>query len=379
MIVIVTHAVFLNKKDIYGPPHAVAKYLDKRMYPYIFIKHPLSGKQSTIIEYHLDGKIKKTINKKRSTDNLSVYLREFLITFNTVKSIKEKKIVLIGVDPLNAFAGIILKLIGKVHKTVYFSADFSPKRFENIILNAIYLSLDWLAMFVTDQTWSVSRRIQNYRKSKGLSAKKNLRMPNAPFFNEVPRKNISQIRKEDLVLVSNFTKDIDFFLLIDVVESLVKKISKVRLSLIGAGVLEEELRSYVKSKKLERHVLFLGTKSHEEMFEVLVKSGVGIALYTNSDKNHFRYFSDPMKVRDYLASGLPVIISGNSGINTELEKNQCGISVSLDKGEITKALKKIIGREETYIHFRERALELAKKHDTELLILKYLNEVQSGL
>lgn len=375
MIVISTHAVFLKNKDVYGPPHAVSLFLNKRKIDHIFIKHRLEGNGFSRVEYYKKGKLIRTIERgypKRLPFFLQ-YVFELLLSLKiTIQDAKGCEM-FIGVDPLNAFSGNLLKTIRKTKKTVFFSADFSLKRFETPILNNFYLFLDKLAMFWSDYAWSVSRRIQEYRRKQHLQNKKNLLLPNAPFFNDIKRIDYSKINKYDLVIVSALEKGIEFELLLDVLFEIRKSIAKVRLIIIGSGSEEERIRNYVIDKNLSGNVKFLGALSHEKMFKVLTKSALGIALYKKSDKKHFRYYSDPMKVRDYLASGLPTIISGNSGIGLELEKRNAGKIVKIEKKEIVDALKNIFKNHDLYLEMRKNAIELAKRYDTYNLLEKYLN------
>lgn len=374
MIVIATHAVFMNNRDIYGPPHAVSLFLNKKKINHIFIKHRLDIDGFSRVEYHKNGELINVVEQgclKRKMFFLQ-YFYEMALTMKIVFKESEYCDTFIGVDCLNAFVGNVLKLLGKTKKTIYFSADFALKRFKNPVMNTLYNQLDKLAMFWSDQTWSVSRRIVAYRKKNGLSDKKNKIFPNAPFFDGVKRLPLEKINKHDLVIVSAISKGIAFDLLIDVLAEIKNKIKDVRLIVIGSGPEEKKVKEYVAKKKLQKEVVFLGALSHEKMFGVLVQCGIGIALYSDADPNHFRYFSDPMKVRDYLASGLPVIISGNAGIGTELEEKKVGVVVKLEKAIVMNALLKMIVNGKMYSQMRKNAISLAKEYDTYKLLDRYL-------
>jgi len=373
MIVIATHAVFLNEKDIYGPPHAVSIFLNNKKMDHIFIKHRLFGGGKSRIEFYKNGKL---THAEYSGLNFKLpiyfqYLTEAIVTIYTIiKNSKSCKI-FIGVDPLNSFAGYILNKLNIVKKNIYFSADFALKRFENPILNKLYLLLDKYAMFNAYSTWSVSKRIIAYRRNNGLPNSKNLLLPNAPFFNDIKRLPINEINNHDIVIVSALEEGIAFELLFDVVKDLRGVYKNIHLIVIGSGSKEEELKKYAKKIKIDKSIIFKGALSHSKMFDVLVKSGIGIALYDNADPLNFRYFSDPMKVRDYFASGLPVIISGNSGINEDVIEEKIGYVVSLNKKEISSKIESIL-QESKYKNMRKKALAYAEKYDTQKLLNIYL-------
>lgn len=379
MIVIATHAVFLNGKDIYGPPHAVSLFLNKKKKEHLFIKHRLWGAGRIIVEHYNNGKLFKSWETgfSKRFPSVSQYIIEIFFTIWICFKTSKKCELFVGVDPLNAMAGNILKILGKTKKVVYFSADFALERFPNHLLNTIYLNLDFYASTWSSVTWSVSKRIVEYRKEQGIPDAKNKLLPNAPFFGDVKRLPYEKIKHHDLVIVSALERGIAFELLLNVLSELKKKVRDARLIFIGAGSYEKKLKEYVKKKNLKENTEFLGAKSHDDMFGILVKCGIGIALYNNSNEKHFRYFSDPMKVRDYLASGLPVIISGNSSLGYEVDKEHIGKLVKLNKNEIIDAILPLLLEKDIYKDMRNNAIKFAKKYDTYILLNKYLQKLDN--
>lgn len=368
MIVISTHAVFAGDRDIHGPPHALSEFLNHQKEPHLFIKHNLYTATFSRVEKYADGKLQKSEDIPYPKVGFFKYLYEMMLSASLTRTEEEKTITLfVGVNPLNALVGNFLKAFGAVRRTVYFSADFALKRFDNPVMNGVYHALDRLAMFQADQTWSVSQRIVDFRRKNGLSDSKNIRIPNAPFFHSIPRPAKHEVRIHDLVIVSALEKGVDFLLLLQVLLELKKSVPDIKLHLIGSGSQESKLKKYIRSHGLSKNVQFHGALSHKDMFQVLTRCGIGIALYENAPTTHFRFFSDPMKVRDYLASGLPVIVSGNSGIGKELEKNQAGFQVDLTQKEIIKILLPILTQKEEYQRLRKNALQLARQNDMQYI------------
>lgn len=373
MIIIATHTVFLDGKDIFGPPHAVSNFLNTQNKSHLFIKHPLDGKGFTLIQYFKHGKLVKEKRVPRTSPSLfKAFLQDFIIILKIVAQSQKPIELFIGVDPLNTIVGLLLKFVNKTQHVIYFSADFAIQRFEQFWLNWIYHSLDRLSMYFTDQTWSVSQRIVEFRRKHFLEDKKNKWIPNAPFFQYVPRLPFSKKHLHRLVLVSALEQNIDFDTLLQSIHNIRTNIQDVELLLIGSGSQELKLRRLAKKLHVENEVQFLGSKTHEEMFDVLKTCGAGIALYTDADPTHFRYFSDPMKVRDYLASGLPVFISGNSGINEELEKNEVGFHIDLHEQQLTGKIISLFNSKKQHKHMHDKALQHAQQFDTELLLKEYL-------
>jgi glycosyltransferase involved in cell wall biosynthesis len=380
MIVVITHAVFLNDKDIHGPPHTVALFLKSRRKSFIFLKHRLFGGGKSTIECYRDGKMIKSneIGLSISLPLMLSYIVNLITTIWVILSVKETIEVVIAANPLNAFISNILRLLNKskIKNTVYLSADFAIQRFDNLLLNKIYHVLDTFSMELSNYTWSVSKRIVEYRSKKGLDKNRNLFLPNSPLFSEIKLHDRARRRKFDLVIVSAIEKGIAFKLLIRALSELKHVFRKMRLIIIGSGSEEQELRKYVKKLNLEKDVIFIGLLSHGEMFKILTRCGVGIALYDTVDKKHFRFYSDPMKARDYLAAGLPVIISGNTAIGYEINNRKAGYLVRLDKKDIVNKIKLVFSDPKTYQMMRRNALLFSKDYNIEKMLTKYLSFIE---
>lgn len=375
MIVVATHAVFLDGHDIYGPAHAVVKYLIEHKQTFLFIKHDLNNCAVSVIDFFYEGKLRTTIKVpyKKTTSLFGKSWQEMKLTVAICNMIKIPITVFIGADIVNALSGIPIWLRGKVVKMIFLSADFAHARFSNMLINFLYHALDFVTMHCTHQTWSVSSRIVACRKKRLLSKKKNVHFPNAPFFNSVQRKPFSQLQTDHIVIVSALENGIDFVSIFTAFAEVLTHVPTARLHLIGSGSKLAELQSLAKNLKVASSVIFHGALDHDAMFSVLTSCGIGIALYTDSDPRHFRYFSDPMKVRDYMASGLAVLLSGNSAITEEVESNQIGFAVQPEAKDLSEKLLKILSDKQLHEKMHLNAIRQASQYDTEKRIEKYLH------
>lgn len=368
-VLLITHAVYIDGKDIYGPPHATSLFLNKHSIEHIFIKHSLENTGHTLVDHYKKGALKRSrrIGSFRFPSVLH-YVWEFMVILKVGLQCADSDTIILAYDPLNFAAAYLLARMVHARKLVYCSADFAIKRFENRILNTIYHYLDDKAMFYSDETWSVSTRIVEFRRKKGLPDDRNRHIPNAPFFRSVNRKPFTSIDRYSIVVVSAIENTIDFNALIDALATCVKKYPLMKLHIVGSGSKIKDLKQYIKKRMLTSHVVFHGVLSHDAMFTVLVGCGVGVALYHEADTFHFRYYSDPMKIRDYLAAGLPVVVSGNSALGYEIEKKKAGIHVSLKPHEIAKAVGTIISPKANHESMRKRSLALAKANDSDTIL-----------
>lgn len=368
--VIVTHAVLSDTKDIAGPAHNIVSYLEKKNEDFLFIRHSLFSGNKTLVSFRNNNKTKETYVE--SYVKFGEFINRVHEGIQTIKItnnfLKNEKPVYIGIDPLNSLWGLILKKTGRASALISFTVDYSPKRFENPILNNIYHMIDRLTLKFSDQAWVVSSRIYDLRLKQGKDPDDLFLVPNAPSFMEVKKLINKNPNVYNLITIGTISKALDFSMIIDSMTDLIKKFPKLQLTIIGQGAGMSDLKKDIEKKKLAKNVTLAGSKTHKEVFRILSSQGIGIAIYT--DNAPWSFYSDSMKARDYLALGLPVIISGNIGTAEEIKKKNAGIVINKEKKNLTQAIEKLISKKEYYMQLRENALSLAKETDID----KTLNE-----
>lgn len=361
-IVVSCHAVFSPAGEpMHGTGSEIGNFLQKRKKQYLFIRHSLYGDFPTQIE-SFDGK--NLTYKFFGIKGLSFFLRilqEQIITFYLVLKIGTKPGLLIGIDPLNALNGLILKRLGLVQKVVFYTADYTSRRFNNSLLNSLYHKIDKLAIKNADQVWNVSSRINNLRIKQGVSKERNVFVPNSPIFEKVKRLPYSQINKHQLVIVSHLTKAINWSLIFRVVKKLSNRFKDIKLVIIGSGPYEQQLKNLVKELKIEKRIIFLGQKTHEDCLEILAQSAIGLAVYTQAQS--WTIFGDSLKIREYFACGLPVITTSVPSTADDVEKEQAGIIVRLSEENLKEAIDRLFSQKQLYLKMRRNGINLAREYD----------------
>jgi len=358
MYVIASHMVFTEEgKDIFGPASNVFEFLKKNGIETIFIKHSLEGnKRSSVLS---DDKVYEIGRFHYSNVVLRSLEQVILNIFHT----KGREISFIGVDPMNGLSGVILKKFGKIDKFIYLTPDYTEDRFKNKILNNVYHYIDRLCLKNCDDSWSVSSRIVAKRKEQGLPDSKNKFVPNSPDISKIKVKNYEGNR--DLVIVSPLTETLDFDSVINIMKSVVGKNGDVRLKIIGTGVKEEDFKKRVGEFKLKENISFLGWRDHDRVIDILSDSFIGFALY--SGKSSWNRYGDSMKAREYVACGVPTIISDIPSTADDVEEYNAGLVVGeLNDDEIEKAVNyidKCIRDRDYYLNIRDNALKMGKDFD----------------
>lgn len=363
-VIVASHAVFTPEGvPLHGAGSSVEQFLrNEKGIDYLYIKSPIVGSFPT----HIDGRIDAEPYAKRlegTVPNLLPirYAREFMNIYSEIRSLKRAITLFIGIDPLNALYGITLKRLRLTDKVIFYTADYAVKRFENPIMNALYHAIDRHAAKYSERVWNVSSRITETRYEQGLPSSKNRMVPNSPAFDTVPRLPYSKIRRKDMVIVSSSPTAVDMPLVFNAVARLKKKHPDMRVIAIGMSNWGARFSDMIQKLGIEKHVVFSGSVSHAELQKILCSSGIGLALYTN--QSPWSYYSDSMKVRDYLACGLPTLVTDVTSTAKDVKESNAGYVVNLTLDELVKNLDTLLSDEKTYKSMREHAIELARKYD----------------
>jgi len=316
MILLGIHIVYNQEgKEKYGPYHSVKDFLDQSGLKNLSQKEELSSNPIKVVI-----KILKDLVLIYKNNDASIY---------------------IGFDPINAFAGILGKFIfNKKLKTIFYSVDFSKNRFNNFILDKIYVSLDNFVSLNCNETWSCSSKVYSLRKSF-LPKEKNIYSPNIPVF-KIPK--LEKYEKFTVVYSGFLNRTF-------LVEYLIKLIDLMNeesfnLHIIGDGERFEEVKNIIDKKNLQKRVFLNGYIPHSEVIEILKKSHIGLALYSGSET--YDEYRDSIKIREFTYLELPTITTKFIPNWQEIEKNSLGFKIqsfeelilSIHKLQDIKTLKK---------------------------------------
>lgn len=151
-----------------------------------------------------------------------------------------------------------------------------------------------------------------------------------------------------------------------IVESLpivIKRIPRVKLIVIGTGLLAQKLKDIVCELRLEKSVEFKGfIADHRDVETILSKCGVGLAVYPPNPKS-FTYYADPSKPKQYMACGLPVIVTRVPQVAHDIEKRGSGIVINYDKEALANAIIRLLTDDNLYATCRRNAIEFASEHE----------------
>ncbi|MBU0649656.1 hypothetical protein KJ605_01475, partial [Patescibacteria group bacterium] len=90
--------------------------------------------------------------------------------------------------------------------------------------------------------------------------------------------------------------------------------------------------------------------------------------------NSFEKYADSLKIREYAASGLPVVC--NKNISTAAEASEKGLLLLCDNvHDLAQALENLITNKMLYMTMRDRALAWARDNDKKELLCQLYSSI----
>lgn len=371
-VVIITHEYAT------GPPHALEDYLKSKVEKLFFIAHPFvfsKDIRSHFRKYERGKLVEEKYLPKFLNKEIPSIFKDLIFSFWLL--LKENRYdIFIGVDSINVFTGVLFKKLGKLGKIIFYVIDFVPQRYPNNILNSVYHMLDRFAVVKSDYVWNLSDIMKMERERRGLPkqyAVKQILVPvgteNQPF--QLP---LSQIKPYHVAHMGHLIPKQGVQLIIEAAPLVIQKIPEFHIDVVGGGMYENNLKMLAKKLGVENHITFHGfIKTQRELQSLIASCAVGVATYVDSEDNYVRY-TDPGKIKAYLASGLPVIVTKVPSIAKIIEKKRCGFAIDYDKNQLAKAIIKLLTNNKMLIEYRKNASLLAKEYNWDKIFEKALQQ-----
>jgi glycosyltransferase involved in cell wall biosynthesis len=140
-----------------------------------------------------------------------------------------------------------------------------------------------------------------------------------------------------------------------------ERIPGARLLVIGDGPYRPTLERLAADLGLADAVEFAGyVDDHEEVEQRVRRSGVGVAVYDPAIAA-FSYYADPGKIRNYLASGVPVVVTDVPQSAREIASSGAGVVVSYEARAIAEGIVRVL-EPESHAEHRAAARKLGERH-----------------
>lgn len=358
--------------------------------------HPGSDRIDPIVEIYEKKVLKKhytisgwyyfpifLICRLRNTlkTHISFKLRDLLSVLMTGLSQKQNFDFFIGLECINTIGGIILRKFGKVKKVIYYVSDYSPYRFGKTFFNSVYIWLDRFCAVHADFIWDVSFAMQPARIEAGLDPKKsafNLHVPNGLFPPQICSLPIEKRIPYSLVFLGTLGFENGPDLAIEVLPKIRDRYPKTQLHIIGGGEYNlKRLKNLVKKLRIEDCVIFHGfVVDNNEMARLVSKCYIALAPY-RAIKDSIRWYADATKIRQYLASGLPVITTKVPPLGRQIVKQGAGLLIEDTKEDLEASVIKLFSDKSLYRKFTKKAIELSRDNIWENIYIRAFQQMST--
>lgn len=168
--------------------------------------------------------------------------------------------------------------------------------------------------------------------------------------------------KNKIVHIGRFSEQKNHKYLIDIFERIYKVYPNFKLVLVGQGELEDDVKNYVKTKKLENNVVFYGTV--DSSYKVLNEADMFILPS--------KWEGIPMTIIEALGTGLPVIAANVGGIPDMIENNKDGfICESID--EYSDCINNLIKNQKLREKIGKNAIKKSFEFSSSMMCEQYLS------
>ncbi len=360
-IIIATHELY------YGAPQALRDYLvGQQVKELVYLSHPIRPENPTSKnELYKVGKQLRSFSFARPSGNAWWFGVDFITTIVWVIRLRGRYDVYIGVDPLNCLAGMVLRALGLVRCVIFYTIDFTPKRFEQKVLDVLYHTIESFCVRFANVRWDISPRIAKGREKflgmKGHDFPVTV-VPVGMWEKDIITRNTG-FDAHRVVFVGHLLKKQGVDKVLAALFMVKKKVKNVTLLVIGGGEEEGSLRQLASKLRLEKNVEFTGWMwDQNEIRESLSGCAFAVATYDpqGAKEDNFTYYADPTKIKTYLSCGLAVIMTSVPYNAQTLKNLGCAQIASYSATSIAKAMMIWIDDKKKLNRARKIALEVAR-------------------
>ncbi|HEX8964928.1 MAG TPA: glycosyltransferase [Patescibacteria group bacterium] len=371
---------------IYSASQALRDYLRKEDAKLLYISHPLPGvnpdrKEHSYAEISKSEKISEKFSASLRFNFLPLAIfYEILLTLKWVYLSNQVYEVYIGVDNINAFEGILLKKLGKVKKVVYYTIDYFPMRYSNKLLNSLYHWLDKFCVKNADETWNVSSQMVLARESHNAMDRKiynrQFTVPIGVWYEKTKRVAFSKINSKKLVFVGHLVSHMGLDLILKSIPLISKKNPTIEVDIIGGGEELENLKALAQKLKIEKYITFYGwVRDRDKLEKIMQDAAVGLATFNTEILDEKVKNADPMKIKDYMLLGMPVILTNAVLPAQKIADSKSGIVVQYNPSDLAKAVIYLLENKKRLEEYRQNALQYVKQFDYNKLFAENLERV----
>ena len=330
----------------------------------IYVAFPFGRNPDRFIraERYRDGRLTETV---RSLFRLHLpeplaYAKDFVYALCYAIRFGRDADVLVAGDNLLALAGAVARRVARIRRVVYYMIDYTPVRYANRLLNALYYFVDRLAAYRADAVWPLTEKMMLARFEAGRLDERRVRWKAVPYGSH-PARQDAAFDVQNVVYLGDILRSKGAELFVPFACELKRRVPGFTMTVIGGGKDLAELRAEAQRAGVGDRMDIRGfVASIDEAVALLVKGGVAIAPYDPYDANSFTFYADPGKVKVYLGCGLPVVLTDVPPIAQALARAGAGCIAAYDSADLAEKVAAVMGAPD-YSAMRARASALGRE------------------
>jgi glycosyltransferase involved in cell wall biosynthesis len=301
-------AVVVTHHATTGPSDALETYLRDRRRRLVVIEHGFgeaAGEGTTVRVWDRGVLVReRRVRWDRRIPGPLTWIKDFVLSLSAPWWARGRADAYVGIDSLNAAAGIALRALGLVGRVAFWTIDYAPDRFGSTILNRIYFALDRLCVTRSDETWNLSPRMEEGRAERGVRGAQRVVPMGA-----TRRPPVDAAYPHRIVHMGSLLAKQGVQVAIEALPLVRAQAPDSHLLVIGDGPFRAELEALAARLGVTEAVQFTGyVEDHAEVEQLIAASAVALATYDPGQVD-FTYYADPGKIKTYLAAGVPVVVT----------------------------------------------------------------------
>lgn len=334
--------LFLLSSLAGGPSRIVADIISQKKKGHYFIVVSLSNiKDEDIYRKIIKNVDKLVVFQKNKKLNLFGFIKQFL----KIRQLKADKIYSVSfATHVLAYCSVLLTNViwyPAVHSSI---SAFTPIR---RIVEAVTFRR---AKIIITPSIYIQKKIIDHRISK---EEKIYAIPNGVEFYDTYQHKSLPTNIINLCYIANFYSRIKGHRFL--VEALDRLPTRYRLTFIGTGVLESDIKRQVSNLNLDQRVKFLGFQNHAVIKQIMNE----INLFVMPSLNE----SFGLAAAEAMANGIPVVGSDVGGLSEIINNGVNGyLTKPGDSVELAVFIEKVFESEEVYSMFQENAFKTVENN-----------------
>ncbi|KHK01468.1 glycosyltransferase [Desulfovibrio sp. TomC] len=356
--------------DLAGPSEALENYLRSRSDSLGVIYHPFhycSDRRSIAKKYAAGRLVSESRGGGWALPNLLTYVKDALFSVFFFAGFLSRFDACVACDPLNGIVAVLLKKCGLIKRVIFYTIDWMPGRFANPALNRLYHALDRFCLRNCDAAWNISPRIVEIRREQGLPDERNVLVPVGVDLEKIDLPDKSATTPTDVVLLGALSPSKGVDLVIEAWPALLARFPHLRLHVIGKtpnnaiedGVVYAPFEARLRA--LGPSVILHGVMNHDAVLDTLPAFDISLALYRPTDNNLSRW-ADPSRVKDYLACGLPVVITDVPEIAKDVAALHAGVVAGYTVDDVAAAIAAMVEDPDRWRAMRQAAVDSMQRY-----------------